>query len=496
MKTMPGNLLPIGFEKHEISTLEALLTLGTPRLKRPWRLGGCIDSSYVLAKVDASEASQARWRELVRELDPECLIALTKPEINIPARRRIQVRGSLPGLRDLVETLNTLGNRSGQAIPEISPPLAPDAADRFDPGRHFISLVEEACEQPSNVYLEYRHLGIYCCPEQRAFYSLKPLEDLLPLVKAEPSEITQKTIHPMPDLDQLKAEGWKRYDLLELRWFATLVSSQGRLHGEIDPAEPLHLGTSPNWIRLPYYSEYATVAGFMATAAEPIAKIAEAAGCAETEVADFVNACHALKLLVRGREALDVCTVQRAARQRIASLCGQFSEKTSQDQIKLVFTGSIGAGKTTAIGRLSDHLVMLTETRSSDATQLRKGTTTVAMDYGHFICPNGSKIHLYGTPGQRRFDFMGQILARNASAIVIFIRNIEDDPLGELEYYINQYRHSAAKIVVAVTHSDLTETPVVSDYERALEAEGLALPVVAADPRNPSGLVEVFERLL
>lgn len=492
---MQGNLLPIGFEKHEISTLEALLTLGTPRLNRSWRLGGCVNNSYVLAKVDASEASQARWRELVRELDPECLIALTKSEINIPARRRIQVRGNLPALRDLVETLNTLGNGSGEAIPEMSPPHAPDASDRYDPSHHFITLVEQACDQASNAYFEYQHLGIYCCPEQGAFFSSKPLEELLPLVKAKPSEITRKTIHLMPNSERFKAEGWKRYDLLELRWFATLVSSQGRLHSEIDPAEPLYLGALPNWIRLPYYSEYAAIAGFTATAAEPIAKIATATGCAETEVADFVNACHSLKVLIRGREALGVCAVQQAARQRIASLCGHFSEKTSADQIKLVFTGSIGAGKTTAIGRLSDHPVMLTETRPSDATQLRKETTTVAMDYGHIACPNGSKVHLYGTPGQRRFDFMGQILVQNASAIVIFISNSEGDPLAELKYYISRYRHSAAKIVVAVTHSDLMETPAASDYERVLEAEGLAFPVVVADPRNPSGLVGVFERL-
>lgn len=490
---MKDNLLPIGFETHEIAMLEALLTLGAPRLSRAWQIGGTFGDAYILAKVDASAATQSRWDELARKLDPERLIALTNAGIDMPVRRRIQVHGNLPGLRDLVDTLNSLGKHCGQAVATPPPPAA--VLNRFDPGQHFIALVEQACAQALNVCFRYQQLGIYCCPGQGAFFSLRPLEELLPLVTAEPSAIAQETIHTLPDYGQLKAEGWKRYNLLELRWFAALVSSQGRLHCEIDPAEPLHLGMLPNWVRLPYYNEYATIAGFMAQAATTVAEIAAATGHAATEVADFANACHALKILVRGRKALEVCATQQAARQRIAALCGQFSEKTSASQVKLVFTGSIGAGKTTAIGCLSQHPAMLTEARPSDATQLRKGTTTVAMDYGHIVCPNGCKAHLYGTPGQRRFDFMGQILVQNASAIVVFISNTEGDPLAELQYYLGQYRHCAAKIVVAVTHSDVMATPTLADYERILAAEGLAFPVITADPRNPGGLLEVFERL-
>ncbi len=40
----------------------------------------------------------------------------------------------------------------------------------------------------------------------------------------------------------------------------------------------------------------------------------------------------------------------------------------------------------------------------------KKVKTTVAMDYGTMTLDAKEKIHLYGTPGQERFNFMWDIL--------------------------------------------------------------------------------------
>ncbi len=70
---------------------------------------------------------------------------------------------------------------------------------------------------------------------------------------------------------------------------------------------------------------------------------------------------------------------------------------------KIIFTGPVGAGKTTAISSLSDIPVLGTDEMASDMTVHRKQTTTVAMDYGLMKLDAGERIHLYGTPGQERF---------------------------------------------------------------------------------------------
>ena len=73
---------------------------------------------------------------------------------------------------------------------------------------------------------------------------------------------------------------------------------------------------------------------------------------------------------------------------------------------KIIFTGPVGVGKTTAIAALSDDPPVQTDASASDMTQDRKGHTTVAMDYGVIRLDEHTKVHLYGTPGQERFDFM------------------------------------------------------------------------------------------
>jgi signal recognition particle receptor subunit beta len=96
--------------------------------------------------------------------------------------------------------------------------------------------------------------------------------------------------------------------------------------------------------------------------------------------------------------------------------------KMSQDpKIKFVFTGCVNAGKTTAIAAISEVVPVSTEVKPSEESVIkRKSTTTVAMDYGELTLDNGEKIYLYGTPGQRRFDFMCSILTQGALGLIIF----------------------------------------------------------------------------
>ncbi|MEE9356953.1 MAG: ATP/GTP-binding protein [Sedimenticolaceae bacterium] len=73
---------------------------------------------------------------------------------------------------------------------------------------------------------------------------------------------------------------------------------------------------------------------------------------------------------------------------------------------KIIFTGPVGARKTTAINAVSDTPVIMTDEVASDMTRTRKKSTTVAMDYGVMNLGSGERVHLYGTPGQERFNFM------------------------------------------------------------------------------------------
>jgi signal recognition particle receptor subunit beta len=168
-------------------------------------------------------------------------------------------------------------------------------------------------------------------------------------------------------------------------------------------------------------------------------------------------------------------------------------------QPKLVFTGSVGAGKTTAIGAISEIPPVTTEAKPSEESVLaQKRSTTVAMDYGVLTLEGGLKLHLYGTPGQRRFDFMCHILTRGALGLIVLIDNTHQDPLGELDYYLNLnaafLRKSTA--VVGVTHADIMNRPTMREYYDCLAERGDSWPVLAVDARTKRDVAMLIHTLI
>lgn len=171
----------------------------------------------------------------------------------------------------------------------------------------------------------------------------------------------------------------------------------------------------------------------------------------------------------------------------------------ARKQTKLVFTGSVGAGKTTAITAISEVPVLTTEAKPSEAAVARrKPSTTVAMDYGKITLEDGHTVHLYGTPGQRRFDFMCHILCRGALGLIILIDNTHPDPLSDLDYYLNLNADflSQGMAVIGVTHYDVSERPSIKDYCDCLHERGEFWPVVRVDARKSGDVVMLVETLL
>ena len=84
-----------------------------------------------------------------------------------------------------------------------------------------------------------------------------------------------------------------------------------------------------------------------------------------------------------------------------------------QKKFKLVIFGAFGAGKTTLIRTLdpaSTHV----------EANCAGGTTTVALDFGRVQLDN-ILIHIYGTPGQERFDFAREIIARGMDGAILLV---------------------------------------------------------------------------
>ena len=61
---------------------------------------------------------------------------------------------------------------------------------------------------------------------------------------------------------------------------------------------------------------------------------------------------------------------------------------------KIIITGAVGVGKSTAIRTYSTSVVVDTDVRATDETSQIKKDTTVAMDYGTITLDAEAKVHL------------------------------------------------------------------------------------------------------
>lgn len=166
---------------------------------------------------------------------------------------------------------------------------------------------------------------------------------------------------------------------------------------------------------------------------------------------------------------------------------------------KIIFTGPVGAGKTTAIGVLSDIQTVRTESAASDMTRERKPETTVAMDYGRMSLPNGTSVHLYGTPGQERFDFMWEILTEGGIGLILLLDNARPAPISDLTFFVKAFSNFIQKtsLAIGITRTDLCHTLTIADYQCELITLGLGnTPVFEVDARDKSDISLLLEALL
>lgn len=165
---------------------------------------------------------------------------------------------------------------------------------------------------------------------------------------------------------------------------------------------------------------------------------------------------------------------------------------------KIIFTGPSGAGKTTAIGAISDIAPLRTDESSKEVAHFGKKGITVAMDYGLIKLNAEDKIHLYGTPGQERFNFMWEILCEHGLGLILLIDNTRKDPLADMEFFLDAFSEfiGQTKLAIGVTQMDKSPEPELEQFHQRLEKRALKPPVFEIDARTKRDVSLLVQSLL
>jgi signal recognition particle receptor subunit beta len=161
--------------------------------------------------------------------------------------------------------------------------------------------------------------------------------------------------------------------------------------------------------------------------------------------------------------------------------------RTAMKPLKIVVTGPFAAGKTTVITTISEVAVVGTERDVSDETKAVKARTTVAMDFGRITFGGDLTLFIFGTPGQRRFEVMWEILSEGMLGFILLVNAADERSLDESIHILQTFREYAdVPYVVGVTHMD--EVGESNDDKVASIRAALELPdeieTVVCDPRE------------
>ena len=156
--------------------------------------------------------------------------------------------------------------------------------------------------------------------------------------------------------------------------------------------------------------------------------------------------------------------------------------------LKIVFTGPMGAGKTTAIQAITEGGALSTDVPITGGSERMPGKTmtTVGLDYGECRLDGQRVLKLFGTPGQDRFRFMCDILGAGAFGLIVLVDNSSPDPIGDAERYLKAFavHVPVRRTVVGVGRIGAHGAPSIDEYCQRLGAAGLHPPVLEVDVRQ------------
>lgn len=130
---------------------------------------------------------------------------------------------------------------------------------------------------------------------------------------------------------------------------------------------------------------------------------------------------------------------------------------------KVVVTGPFNSGKTEFVKHGSDIDIVETERSITTEDKGIKALTTVAMDFGR-VDFEDDRVHLYGTPGQTRFSFMWETLAKDMNGFIVLVDATDPPSFPDAAELIETFSSfEAVPFIVVANKSELDGAVSIDD---------------------------------
>jgi hypothetical protein len=323
---MTSRLLAVkGFTNADLTALHAILTLSEEGLDEPWEITDCEEVADAVAVSLGTEVGKQWWTEHSHSGSqlPVVGCGLQVPEqwrwnVLMGPKRPPSLSALTSLLNQLSRQLSLAATEAGQCVETIhesDPPPAvldrlldisdiPDVEpisfdDVFYPHRYLAGLINTAMALNENRGYAYNGNFVLISPETGEYFATKGLENLIALCQVAVERVFEWHLTNEALLREIQRKELISHPLDDLRWFCTLVASNGRLWHGFQITDRVRLNRWPPLGGLPYFNKYQPLADYMTAKTDTLANIADKTNFEMADVIDFHNACHALGLVER-----------------------------------------------------------------------------------------------------------------------------------------------------------------------------------------------------